>query len=197
MLYLIDNYDSFTFNLAQYLGELGHWPRVVKNDEMTAEAFAVRGAERASGFVLSPGPGHPTESGVCLEVVRRFSGAAPILGVCLGHQAIAHVFGAYVVRARKVMHGKTSEVHHDGEGIFRGLPTPFRAARYHSLVVDWPRLPSDLRVTAFTRTADGTPDEIMGIRHVRLPVEGIQFHPESILTEHGHALLRNFCSRLS
>ncbi|HEV3190722.1 MAG TPA: aminodeoxychorismate/anthranilate synthase component II [Polyangiaceae bacterium] len=197
MLYLIDNYDSFTFNLAQYLGELGHRPRVVKNDEMTADAFAVRGAHRATGFVLSPGPGQPTESGVCLEVVRRFSGAAPILGVCLGHQAIAHVFGADVVRARKVMHGKTSEVHHDGEGVFRGLPTPIRAARYHSLIVDWSRLPSDLRVTAFTRTSDGAPDEIMGIRHVRLPVEGIQFHPESILTEHGHALLRNFCDRLS
>jgi len=189
MLYLIDNYDSFTFNLAQYLGELGHRPRVVKNDEMTADEFAVRGAGRAAGFVLSPGPGQPADSGVCLEVVRRFSGAAPILGVCLGHQAIAHVFGADVVRARKVMHGKTSDVHHDGEGVFRGLPTPFRAARYHSLVVDWARLPSDLRVTAFTRTSDGKPDE--------WPVEGIQFHPESILSEHGHALLRNFCDTLS
>jgi anthranilate synthase component II len=197
MLYLIDNYDSFTYNLVQYLGELGHRPRVVKNDEIAVDGFAERGVERATGFVLSPGPGRPTESGVCLDVVRRFSGAAPILGVCLGHQAIAHVFGAQVGFARKVMHGKTSEVHHDGTGIFRGLPTPFRAARYHSLVVDWPRLPSDLHVTAFTRTADGAPDEIMGIRHARMPVEGIQFHPESILTEHGHALLRNFCEALS
>jgi anthranilate synthase component 2 len=177
MLYLIDNYDSFTFNLAQYLGELGHLPRVVKNDEMTVDAFAVCGNERASGFVLSPGPGQPTETGVCLDLVRRFSGAAPILGVCLGHQAIAHVFGADVVRARKVMHGKTSEVHHDGSGLFQGLPTPFRAGRYHSLVVDWGRLPSDLHVTAFTRAADGTPDEIMGIRHVRLPVEVFNFIP--------------------
>jgi anthranilate synthase component 2 len=196
MLYLIDNYDSFTFNLAQYLAELGHPPRVVKNDAIAVDAFAVGGVERASGFVLSPGPGRPTETGICLDVVRRFSEAAPILGVCLGHQAIAHVFGADVVRARKAMHGKTSEIHHDGTGVFRGLPTPFRAARYHSLVVDWARLPGHLHVTAFTRTAHGAPDEIMGVRHSRLPVEGIQFHPESILTEHGHALLRNFCDGL-
>ena len=194
MLYLIDNYDSFTYNLVQYLGELGHLPRVVKNDETTVEALA---KEMPTGFVLSPGPGGPADSGICLELVRHFAGAVPILGVCLGHQAIAHVFGARIGPAREIAHGKVSEVEHDGAGVFRGLPSPLRAGRYHSLAVDRDTLPPELVVSAVTRGPGGLGGEIMGLRHARLPIEGIQFHPESILTEHGHALLGNFCDILS
>jgi 4-amino-4-deoxychorismate synthase (2-amino-4-deoxychorismate-forming) component II len=194
VLYLIDNYDSFTYNLVQYLGELGHPPRVVKNDETTVEALANEGPE---GFVLSPGPGGPAESGVCLEVIRRFGAVVPILGVCLGHQAIAHVFGARIGPAQQVAHGKVSEVEHDGAGVFRGLPSPIAAGRYHSLAVDGRTLPPELVVSARTRACATAASEIMGVRHVVLPIEGIQFHPESILTTHGRAILRNFCDILS
>ena len=194
MLYLIDNYDSFTYNLVQYLGELGHLPRVVKNDETTLEALA---KERPDGFVLSPGPGGPTESGICLDVIRRFGATVPILGVCLGHQAIAHVFGATVAPARQVAHGKASDIEHDGAGVFRGIPTPIRGGRYHSLSIDRRSLPPELVVSALVRPSASPLGEIMGIRHVTFPIEGIQFHPESILTTHGHAILRNFCDIVS
>jgi anthranilate synthase component II len=194
VLYLIDNYDSFTYNLVQTFGELGHLPRVVKNDETTVEALA---AERPDGLILSPGPGGPAESGICLDVIRHFAGVAPILGVCLGHQAIAHVFGARVVPASQIAHGKVSNVEHDGAGVFRGIPSPIRAGRYHSLSVDRHTLPRELRVSAFTPPSASSPGEIMGIRHATLPIEGIQFHPESILTPDGHAILRNFCDILS
>jgi anthranilate synthase component 2 len=193
MLYLIDNYDSFTYNLVQYLGELGHLPRVVKNDEITVEALA---RERPTGFVLSPGPGGPTESGICLDVIRAFGPKVPILGVCLGHQAIGHAFGARVASATKVTHGKSSDIEHDGAGLFRGIPSPIRGGRYHSLSIDRQTLPPELVVTAATRTPAAPLGEIMGIRHVSLPIEGVQFHPESILTTHGHAILRNFCDIL-
>jgi anthranilate synthase/aminodeoxychorismate synthase-like glutamine amidotransferase len=194
VLYLIDNYDSFTYNLVQYLGELGHFPRVVKNDETAVDTLA---AQRPDGFVLSPGPGGPTESGICLDVVRHFAGIVPILGVCLGHQAIAHVFGARVGAAQRIAHGKVSEIEHDGAGVFRGLLSPLRAGRYHSLSVDAQTLPPELVVSAFTRPGASAPREVMGIRHVAWPIEGIQFHPESILTTEGHAILRNFCDILS
>ena len=194
MLYLIDNYDSFTYNLVQYLGELGHLPRVVKNDEATVEALA---AERPDGFILSPGPGGPAESGICLDVVRRFAAVVPILGVCLGHQAIAHVFGARIGAASRVAHGKVSDVEHDGAGVFRGIPSPIRGGRYHSLSIDRQTFPPELVVSAVTRESGSAPAEIMGIRHVAFPVEGIQFHPESILTTHGPAILRNFCDIVS
>ncbi len=190
MLYLIDNYDSFTYNLVQYLGELGHLPCVVKNDETTVEALA---AESPEGFILSPGPGGPAESGICLEVIRQLGARVPILGVCLGHQAIAHVFGARVAPASQVAHGKVSDVEHDGAGIFRGIPSPIRGGRYHSLSIDRQSLPPELVVTATARSSGSSQGEIMGIRHTALPIEGIQFHPESILTTHGHAILRNFC----
>jgi anthranilate synthase/aminodeoxychorismate synthase-like glutamine amidotransferase len=193
VLYVIDNYDSFTHNLVQYLGELGHPPRVVMNDRTTVDALA---REKPGGFVLSPGPGGPTESGICLEVIRRFGGVVPILGVCLGHQAIAHAFGAKVVSGREVTHGKASDVTHDGAGVFRGLPSPFRAGRYHSLVVDRSTLPRDLAVTASTLGPGGEADEVMGLRHAFWPIEGVQFHPESILTSHGHAIMSNFCDIL-
>jgi anthranilate synthase/aminodeoxychorismate synthase-like glutamine amidotransferase len=194
VLHLIDNYDSFTYNLVQYFGELGHLPRVVKNDGTTVEALA---KQRPEGFVLSPGPGGPADSGICLDVIRRFAGTVPILGICLGHQAIAHVFGAKIGPAGEVAHGKVSEVEHDGAGVFRGLPSPLRAGRYHSLAVDGPTLPPELVVSAFTRGPGDRSREIMGLRHAAWPIEGVQFHPESILTEHGHALLRNFCDILS
>jgi anthranilate synthase/aminodeoxychorismate synthase-like glutamine amidotransferase len=194
VLYLIDNYDSFTYNLVQYFGELGRALRVVKNDEATAEAI---GAEHPTGFVLSPGPGGPAESGICLDVIRRFGAAVPILGVCLGHQAIAHAFGARVVAASEVAHGKVSDVEHDGAGVFRGISSPMRAGRYHSLAVDRRTLPPELIVTAFTRPSATSQGEVMGIRHTTLPIEGIQFHPESILTPDGHVILRNFCDILA
>jgi anthranilate synthase component 2 len=187
MLLMIDNYDSFTYNLVQYLGELGQDVKVVRNDEMSVDAVERLAPER---IVLSPGPCTPNEAGISLELVHRFAGRVPILGVCLGHQAIGQAFGGKVVRAKALMHGKVSQIHHGGAGVFRGLPTPFQATRYHSLAVERASCPADLEVTAWTE--DG---EIMGIRHRSLPVEGVQFHPESILTEHGHALLANFLQR--
>jgi anthranilate synthase component 2 len=187
MLLMIHNYDSFTYNLVQYLGELGQDVKVVRNDEMTVDAVERLAPER---IVLSPGPCTPNEAGISLELVHRFAGRVPILGVCLGHQAIGQAFGGKVVHAKALMHGKVSQIHHSGAGVFRGLPTPFQATRYHSLAVERASCPADLEVTAWTE--DG---EIMGIRHRSLPVEGVQFHPESILTEHGHALLANFLQR--
>ncbi len=191
MLLMIDNYDSFTWNLVQYFGELGEDVRVIRNDEMTLAA--VRGLCPVA-IVISPGPGTPDEAGLSLEIVEQLAGTIPILGVCLGHQAIGQAFGGKVVRAREIMHGKTSMIHHDGRGVFRGLSNPFEATRYHSLIVDKSSLPACLEISAWTCDADGSVDEIMGLRHRTLAVEGVQFHPESILTEHGHALLGNFLS---
>ena len=184
MLLMIDNYDSFTYNLVQYLGELGEDVKVVRNDDLGVDGIEKLAPER---IVLSPGPCTPNEAGVSLAVIERFKGRVPILGVCLGHQAIGQAFGGKVVRAKTLMHGKVSRVHHSGEGVFRGLPTPYDATRYHSLAIERASCPDELEVTAWTE--DG---EIMGVRHRSLPVEGVQFHPESILTQHGHALLRNF-----
>ena len=184
MILVLDNYDSFTYNLVQYLGELGARMRVVRNDALTADDVDALGPE---GIVISPGPGHPDAAGISLELLRRFHARVPILGVCLGHQAIGQAFGGTVARARRQMHGKTSPITHDGRGVFRGLPPGFEATRYHSLVVLEAGLPADLEITA--RADDG---EIMGLRHRRYPVEGVQFHPESILTSQGKALLANF-----
>jgi len=192
MLLMIDNYDSFTFNLVQYFGELGEDVRVIRNDEMTLPALR---ALRPSAIVISPGPGTPDDAGVSLEVLQRLGGEVPVFGVCLGHQSIGQAFGGRVIRAKEIMHGKTSPIHHAGQGVFRGLPNPFEATRYHSLVVEQSSLPDCLEVTAWTEHADGSLDEIMGLRHRSLPIEGVQFHPESILTEHGHAMLRNFLAQ--
>ena len=189
MLLMIDNYDSFTWNLVQYLGELGQQVQVVRNDALTVDGIRALRPER---IVISPGPCTPNEAGVSLDVLRELAGAVPILGVCLGHQAIGQAFGGKVVRARRIMHGKVSPIRHAGRGVFRGLPDPFEATRYHSLVVEKESLPDCLEVTAWTGHADGRVDEIMGLRHRTLPVEGVQFHPESILTQHGRDLLRNF-----
>jgi anthranilate synthase component 2 len=192
MMVMIDNYDSFTYNLVQYLGELGADVRTFRNDQITVDEVA---ALKPSHIVLSPGPCTPNEAGICLDLIGRLAGRFPILGVCLGHQSIGQAFGGQVVRARDVMHGKTSRIHHTGSGVFRALPTPFTATRYHSLIVADAGLPDCLEVTAWTERGDGGRDEIMGLRHRTLPVEGVQFHPESILTEHGHDLLRNFLER--
>ena len=181
---VIDNYDSFTYNLVQYLAELGEFPEVVRNDEVTLAEVA---AMDLLGVVISPGPCTPAEAGISTDLVRELGPRLPVLGVCLGHQCIGEAFGAAVVRAPRVMHGKVSSIHHDGKGVFAGLPEPFNATRYHSLVIDPATLPPWLEVTA--RSDDGV---IMGVRHREYPVEGVQFHPESILTEGGHALLRNF-----
>ena len=184
MLLLIDNYDSFTYNLYQYLGELGAETRVVRNDELTvAEALALR----PSSVVISPGPGNPDEAGISLDLIRALPSTVPLLGVCLGHQALGQAFGGRIVRAPRIMHGKTSAIHHDGRGVFTGLPQPFTATRYHSLVIAEDSVPECLEVTA--RTEDGV---IMAVRHRSLPQEGVQFHPESILTSAGKDLLRNF-----
>ena len=186
MLLLLDNYDSFTYNLYQYLGELGAVARVLRNDEMTAEDALALGPER---IVISPGPGTPDKAGVSLELIRRAAGRVPLLGVCLGHQALAQAFGGRVVRAPTLMHGKTSSIHHDGRTVFAGLPDPFTATRYHSLIVERESVPECLEVSAWTD--DGI---VMGLRHRELPLEGVQFHPESILTVAGKDLLRNFLS---
>ena len=189
MILLIDNYDSFTYNVYQYLGELGAEVSVVRNDEITVAQIERLAPEK---IVISPGPCTPNEAGISLEVITRFAGEIPLLGICLGHQAIGQAFGGEVRRARTVMHGKTSPIHHEGKGVFRGLPQPMTATRYHSLIVGWDSLPDCLEVTAWTETPEGEKDEIMGLRHRDLPVEGVQFHPESILTAGGHDLLRNF-----
>jgi anthranilate synthase component 2 len=189
MLLMIDNYDSFTFNIVQYLCELGADVKVVRNDEITLADIARMKPER---LVISPGPCTPNEAGISMPAIREFAGKLPILGVCLGHQSIGAVFGGNVIRARQVMHGKLSAIHHEGKGVFAGLPSPYNATRYHSLVVERASLPECLEITAWTAAADGSVDEIMGLQHRTLPIQGVQFHPESILTEHGHALLKNF-----
>jgi anthranilate synthase component 2 len=187
VLLMIDNYDSFTYNLVQYLGELGEDVKVLRNDEMTVDEIEGLAPAR---IVLSPGPCTPNEAGVSLELIRRFAGRVPILGVCLGHQAIGQAFGGRIVHAKTLMHGKVSKIHHTGKGVFAGLPSPYEATRYHSLAIERASCPAELELTAWTD--DG---EIMGVRHKSLPLEGVQFHPESILTQHGHALLRNFLNR--
>lgn len=192
MLLMIDNYDSFTFNLVQYLQSLGAEVKVVRNDAMSVEEIARLQPER---IVISPGPCTPNEAGVSLEVIRRMGANTPILGVCLGHQSIGQAYGGRVVRAGNIMHGKTSRIRHEGRGVFAGLPDAYEATRYHSLVVQRGSLPPELEVTAWTENEDGSFEEIMGLRHREHPVEGVQFHPESILTEHGHALLKNFLER--
>ena len=189
MLLMIDNYDSFTYNVVQYLGELGADVKVVRNDEVSVADIAALAPEK---IVVSPGPCTPNEAGISMAVIEAYAGKLPLLGICLGHQSIGQVFGGEVVRARQVMHGKTSPIHHCGEGVFAGLSQPFEATRYHSLVVEKAALPDCLEITAWTETADGEIDEIMGLRHKTQPIEGVQFHPESILTAHGHDLLRNF-----
>jgi anthranilate synthase component 2 len=189
MLLMIDNYDSFTYNLVQYLGELGADVRVYRNDEITVERVAELAPERV---VISPGPCTPNEAGISVPLIRALAGRIPILGVCLGHQSIGQAFGGEIVKAREVMHGKTSPIYHAAQGVFSGLDNPFQATRYHSLVIDEKTLPDCLEVTAWTQTRDGRRDEIMGVRHREHRVEGVQFHPESILTRHGHDLLRNF-----
>ena len=186
MILLLDNYDSFTYNLAQYLGQMGQEFEVWRNDQITLEEIEERCPER---IVISPGPCTPAEAGISVPLIKRFAGRIPILGVCLGHQAIGAAFGGRVIRAPQLMHGKTSKIHHDGKTIFRGLPQDFEATRYHSLIVERKSLPETLEISA--ETADGT---IMGLRHRTLPIEGVQFHPESVLTEGGHQMIRNFLS---
>ena len=186
MLLMIDNYDSFTYNLVQYFGELGQDVKVYRNDQVTVDEINKLAPDH---IVISPGPCTPNEAGVSIDVIKAFAGKQPILGVCLGHQAIGQAFGGKIVHAKELMHGKTSMVHHNGEGVFKGLPSPFEATRYHSLVIERETLPDCLGITAWTD--DG---EIMGVRHKEYLVEGVQFHPESILSEHGHDLLRNFLS---
>ena len=192
MLLMIDNYDSFTYNVVQYLSELGAVVKVVRNDDITVSEIA---ALQPTYLVISPGPCSPAQAGVSVAAIRAFAGKIPILGVCLGHQAIAEAFGGRVVHAKRIMHGKTAPVYHEGAGVFAGLPNPVVCTRYHSLAVSREDLPSELEVTAWTEHDDGAFEEIMGLRHREFPVEGVQFHPESILTEHGHALLKNFLER--
>ncbi len=192
MLLMIDNYDSFTYNLVQYFGELGADMRVFRNDELTIADIEKLAP---SHIVISPGPCTPREAGISVPTIKHFAGKIPLLGVCLGHQSIGEAFGGDVIRAKRVMHGKISAIHHAGQGVFAGLNNPFNATRYHSLVIAQNTLPDCLEVTAWTQNTDGTIEEIMGVRHKSLPIEGVQFHPESILTEHGHQLLQNFLDR--
>ena len=192
MLLMIDNYDSFTFNLVQYLQVLGAEVEVVRNDAMTVDEIEKLAPQR---IVISPGPCTPNEAGVSLEVIERLGPTTPILGVCLGHQSIGQAYGGKVVRAGRIMHGKTSPIRHQGQGVFAGLPDGYEATRYHALVVERASLPQELEITAWTENEDGSFEEIMGLRHREHPVEGVQFHPESILTGHGHALLKNFLQR--
>ncbi|MBU85284.1 MAG: anthranilate/aminodeoxychorismate synthase component II [Alcanivorax sp.] len=186
---MIDNYDSFTYNLVQYLQELGAEVLVHRNDQITIDEIEALNPDR---LMISPGPCTPNEAGISIAAIQHFAGKLPILGVCLGHQSIGQAFGGKVVRARQVMHGKTSPIYHSGVGIFRNLPSPYTATRYHSLVVEKDSLPDCLEMTAWTCHEDGSVDEVMGMRHKTLPIEGVQYHPESILSEHGHALLENF-----
>ncbi|MCK4865915.1 MAG: aminodeoxychorismate/anthranilate synthase component II [Gammaproteobacteria bacterium] len=189
MLLMIDNYDSFTYNLVQYFGELKVDVQVYRNDEIT-----IQDIERLKPkyLVISPGPCTPNQAGISLDAIRHFAGKIPILGVCLGHQSIGQAFGGKIIHAKEIMHGKVSQIFHKGEGIFKHLYSPLEATRYHSLVIDVKTLPGYLEVTAWTETEGGTIDEIMGVRHKTYPIQGIQFHPESILTQHGHAMLKNF-----
>jgi anthranilate synthase component 2 len=189
---MIDNYDSFTWNLVQYLQTLGAEVKVVRNDELSVDEIDALQPER---IVISPGPCTPNEAGVSVDVIKQLGARVPILGVCLGHQSLGQAYGGDVVRAKTIMHGKTSRIRHEGTGVFAGLPDGYEATRYHSLVVSRATLPESLEITAWTDNADGSFDEIMGLRHRQHPVEGVQFHPESILTEHGHALLKNFLER--
>jgi anthranilate synthase component 2 len=191
MILMIDNYDSFTYNLVQYLGELGAEVKVFRNDEISLQEIA---RLKPSGIVISPGPCTPQEAGISMAVIQKFS-MTPILGVCLGHQSIGQVFGGRVVRAKKIMHGQLSEIFHNNKGVFANLPNPFTATRYHSLIVASDDLPDCFEITAWTETAQGDLEEIMGIRHKELLIEGVQFHPESILTECGKALLKNFLAK--
>ena len=192
MLLMLDNYDSFTFNLVQYLQELGAEVRVERNDALSVAQIA---ALKPDKIVISPGPCTPNEAGVSLQVLQELGQHIPIFGVCLGYQALGQVYGGQVIRAGRIMHGKTSPILHHGKGVFAGLPSPFEATRYHSLVVDKTSVPECLEVTAWTQNDDGTVEELMGLRHREFPVEGVQFHPESILTQHGHAMLKNFLDR--
>ena len=189
MLLMIDNYDSFTYNLVLYLGELGADVEVHRNDEITVEEIEAKQPER---IMISPGPCTPDEAGISMAAIEAFAGKVPILGVCLGHQSIGQVFGGKIVHAKEIMHGKTSSIYHKNEHVFKGLKNPYTATRYHSLVIEKESLPDCLEITAWTETEDGDIDEIMGVRHKTMNVEGVQFHPESILTEHGHDLLSNF-----
>ena len=191
-LVMIDNYDSFTYNLVQYFAELGADVQVVRNDQTTIDEVI---AMQPDKLVISPGPCTPTQAGVSTSLIQELAGQLPILGVCLGHQSIGEVFGGKIVHAKQIMHGKTSAMHHHNTGVFKGLNNPFKATRYHSLVVDQASLPDCLEVTAWTETDSGEMDEIMGLRHREFDVEGVQFHPESILSEHGHDLLRNFLNK--
>ena len=189
MILMIDNYDSFTYNIVQYLGELGAEVAVHRNDEITLDAI-----ERMapSHIVVSPGPCTPLEAGISVAAIQHFAGKLPILGVCLGHQSIGQAFGGHIIRAKQIMHGKTSQVFHADKGVFAGLPNPFEATRYHSLVIERETMPDCLEMTAWTQNPDGSFEEIMGVRHREFSIEGVQFHPESILTEHGHDMLRRF-----
>jgi len=192
MLLMIDNYDSFTYNLVQYFGELGADVQVYRNDKITIAEIETLNPDK---IVISPGPCTPNEAGISLNVIRHFSTKKPILGVCLGHQSIGQAFGGDIVHANAIMHGKTSPIHHHNSSVFKGIESPFKATRYHSLVINKASLPDCFDITAWTENDDGSLDEIMGIQHKTLPVEGVQFHPESILTEQGHALLKNFLDR--
>lgn len=189
MLLMIDNYDSFTYNVVQYFGELGADVKVFRNDEITIEEIE---ALNPAHLVISPGPCTPNEAGISVQAIKHFAGKLPILGICLGHQSIGQAFGGDIVRAGQVMHGKTSDVYHEDKGVFADLNNPFIATRYHSLVIDKNTLPECLEVTAWTQNEDGSIEEIMGVQHKTLPIQGVQFHPESILTQHGHDLLNNF-----
>ncbi len=184
MILMIDNYDSFTYNLVQYLGELGEELKVFRNDKISVDKVK---RLKPEAIVISPGPGTPEDAGISCELIKELKGKIPILGVCLGHQSIGYVFGAKILRAKNLMHGKTSQIYHNGGGIFKGLPSPFEATRYHSLIVDKKTFPDELEVTAWTKQK-----EIMGLRHKRYPIYGVQFHPESIMTKHGKELLKNF-----
>ena len=192
MLLMIDNYDSFTYNVVQYLGELGYDVTVFRNDVISIQEIQNLSP---SQIVISPGPCTPNEAGISMEVVRYFTGKIPILGICLGHQSIGQVFGGNIKKARKVMHGKLSKIHHSSDGIFRNLQTPFKATRYHSLVLDKKQLPDCLEITAWTEDEAGETEEIMGVRHKEFEVEGVQFHPESILSDYGHEILKNFLDK--
>ncbi len=192
MLIVIDNYDSFTWNLVQYSAELGCDVSVYRNDKISCDELE---ALNPQCIMLSPGPGRPESAGATLDILERFKGVVPIIGVCLGHQSIGHHYGGSIVLAKEIMHGKLSDVYHNNTGVFEGLPNPFTATRYHSLVIDQASLPDELEVTAWTQDANGSQEEIMGVKHKNLLLEGVQFHPESVSSEHGHAMLANFFKR--